>query len=299
VPQSSASSACASACCGGAARPQNPVLDPVQRGRKRPVESISDRDRHGTRGQSDIEYLNPSIKDTARAKAAKMRDFPSLEQIRAAIAIMPAETAIDRRNRALVAFAILTGIRDRAMVSLSLGHTDITRAPPVVRQDPNSVDTKFAKAIVTYFFPVGDDFAAIVRDWIGELQRVHLFGPADPLFPRTCTGLGAEGAFAPVGIEREHWSDASPVRGIFRKAFEGAGLPYFAPHSFRHTLGHLHKSAFQKQVFGMKHGYARVSSKAQDYQAQVEALRAGGCEKSSAKSNRARPGTVARSLPSS
>jgi len=29
----------------------------------------------------------------------------------------------------------------------------------------------------------------------------------------------------------------------------------------------------------MKYGYARVSSKAQDYQAQVEALKAAGCEK--------------------
>ena len=127
--------------------------------------------------REDIEYLNPSIKDAARARAAKMRDFPSLEQIRAAIAIMPAETAIDRRDRALVAFTILTGIRDRAMVSLSLAHIDTAREPPVVRQDPNSVETKFAKAIVTYFFPVGDDFAAIVQDWIGELRRVHLFGP--------------------------------------------------------------------------------------------------------------------------
>jgi len=29
----------------------------------------------------------------------------------------------------------------------------------------------------------------------------------------------------------------------------------------------------------MKYGYARVSSKAQDYTAQVEALKAAGCEK--------------------
>jgi len=26
---------------------------------------------------------------------------------------------------------------------------------------------------------------------------------------------------------------------VFRKAFEGAGLPYFNPHSFRKTLAHL------------------------------------------------------------
>jgi integrase len=44
-----------------------------------------------------------------------------------------------------------------------------------------------------------------------------------------------------LGVDRGHWSDASPVRGIFRKPFQGAGLPYFAPHSFRHTLGHLGK----------------------------------------------------------
>src|SRR3954471_12212341 len=44
----------------------------------------------------------------------------------------------------------------------------------------------------------------------------------------------------------------------------------------------------------MKYGYARVSSKAQDYQAQVEALKAAGCdkiysEKQSGKSRDGRP----------
>jgi integrase len=189
--------------------------------------------------REDIDYLSPSIKDAARAKAPKLRDYPSLEQIRAAIAAIPAATVIDRRNRALLAFTILTGIRDRATVSLSLGHVDTTRTPLLVRQDPNSVDTKFAKAIVTYFFPVGDDLASIVTDWIDELRQTLLFGPTDPLFPRTRMALDNNGAFAPMGIERGHWSNASPVREIFRKAFVQAGLPYFPPHSFRHTLGHL------------------------------------------------------------
>lgn len=33
----------------------------------------------------------------------------------------------------------------------------------------------------------------------------------------------------------------APVCTIFEKAFEAAGLPYFNPHSFRHTLGHVAK----------------------------------------------------------
>jgi integrase len=187
----------------------------------------------------DIDYLSPSRKDAACAKAPKLREFPSLEQVRAAIETMPRETVVDRRNRALVAFTILTGIRDRAMASLALGHVDTTRSPPVVRQDPNSVETKFAKAIVTYFFPIGDDLAGIITAWLDELRRDHLFGPADPLFPRTRIGIAGNGAFAATGIERQFWCDASPIREIFRKAFKGAGRPYFPPHSFRHTLGHL------------------------------------------------------------
>jgi integrase/recombinase XerD len=39
-----------------------------------------------------------------------------------------------------------------------------------------------------------------------------------------------------VGIERKHWSNATPIRGIFREAFNAAGLPYFNPHSLRNTL---------------------------------------------------------------
>jgi DNA invertase Pin-like site-specific DNA recombinase len=49
-----------------------------------------------------------------------------------------------------------------------------------------------------------------------------------------------------------------------------------------------------KESLEMKYGYARVSSKAQDYQAQVEALKAAGCEKiysekASGKSTDGRP----------
>jgi integrase len=84
-----------------------------------------------------------------------------------------------------------------------------------------------------------DDLTAIVTAWIDELRQKHLFGQTDPLFPRTRMGLDEHGNFAPMGIERVHWGDASPVREIFRKAFTLIGLPYFPPHSFRHTLGHL------------------------------------------------------------
>ncbi len=190
-------------------------------------------------GRADVDYLTPSRRDAARAKAPKHRDFPSIEQVRAAIAAVPTDTVLNRRTRALLAFLILTGIRDGALVSLTLGDVDLTKSPPIVRQDPNRIDTKFAKAIVTFFFPVGDDFAAIVSEWVDELRHVHLFGPTDPLFPRTHVAVAGDGMFAADGIDRAFWSDASPVREACRRAFTAAGLPIFPPHAFRHTLGHL------------------------------------------------------------
>src|SRR5207342_2393519 len=44
---------------------------------------------------------------------------------------------------------------------------------------------------------------------------------------------------APVGLLRECWASASPIRAIFKEAFAAAGLPYFNPHSFRKTLARL------------------------------------------------------------
>jgi integrase/recombinase XerD len=36
-----------------------------------------------------------------------------------------------------------------------------------------------------------------------------------------------------------YWSNAGPVRRIFRSAFTSAGLPYYQPHTFRHLLARL------------------------------------------------------------
>ena len=43
----------------------------------------------------------------------------------------------------------------------------------------------------------------------------------------------------------EHWSNATPIRKIFKEAFERAELPYFNPHSFRKTLVRLGETTCQ------------------------------------------------------
>jgi integrase/recombinase XerD len=51
--------------------------------------------------------------------------------------------------------------------------------------------------------------------------------------------LGHARQFEAVGLARRHWSTTSPIRAIFKTAFQFAGLPHFNPHSFRTTLVQL------------------------------------------------------------
>jgi integrase len=183
----------------------------------------------------DVQYFSLTDKEISIAKAVKAPVFPSLEQIMHTINSMPSNTLIERRNRALIAFTILTGIRDNALATLSLRHIE----PPLVRQEPDRVKTKFSKTINTFFFPLDDSLKTIVLDWLHELKTEQLFSHNDPLFPKTKMGQTAQFTFTPIGLDKAHWANASPIRSIFKEAFLYAGLPYFNPHSFRHTLGHL------------------------------------------------------------
>ena len=58
---------------------------------------------------ADADYFNLAEKDVRIAKAARHKAFPTLEQVHHVIGTMPTGTAIELRNRALVAFALLTG----------------------------------------------------------------------------------------------------------------------------------------------------------------------------------------------
>ena len=186
---------------------------------------------------ADAEYFNLTDKDTRIATAKRQQRVPTLEQIKYDISTMPVGTEIERRNRALVAFTLLTGARDRAIASLKLKHVDLIAG--CVNQDAREVKTKFSKTFNTFFFPVGEEVRVIVSEWVSYLRDEKLWGNDDPLFPATRIGLGSTHQFEAVGLAQEHWSNATPIRTIFREAFGRAGLPYFNPHSFRNTLVQL------------------------------------------------------------
>jgi len=176
---------------------------------------------------SDAEYFNLSEKDMRIATAQRQQKVPTLEQIKHVIQTMPAQTEIERRNRALVAFTLLTGARDSAIASMKLKHVDLVEG--CVHQDAREVKTKFSKTFTTYFFPIGEEVRQIVADWMRFLLKDKLWGNDDPLFPATRIALGRSRQFEASGLERKHWSSAGPIRAIFRGAFVQAGVVLSPP----------------------------------------------------------------------
>ncbi len=186
---------------------------------------------------SDIEYFNLSEKDTRIGNAKRKRNVATIEQVKQTLEGMPCSTVIEMRDRALMAFVILTGARDGAVASAKIKHIDLVEQS--FYQDARDVNTKFSKTFTTYFFPVGELPLRILTEWIDYLVQELGFKQNSPVFPKTKLAHNVNQQFEAVGLLEEHWSNANPIRKVFAQAFENAELPYFNPHSFRNTLVRL------------------------------------------------------------
>lgn len=178
--------------------------------------------------------LRLTDKEERAGRAVKTVDHATVAQIQDTIQAMPKISAVDRRNRALLAFTLLSGARDGAIVTMKLKH--VRWAEREVLQHPDEVATKASKLIQTWFFPVGKAFEDEVESYLTYLKEKLSFTPNDPLFPSTRIGQDDQDRFAPIGLTKTHWASAAPMRKIFKDAFTANGMRYYNPHSFRNTV---------------------------------------------------------------
>ena len=93
---------------------------------------------------------------------------------------MPDRTRIDRRNRAIFAFAFVTGFRASALISLRLRHVDISGKRAI--QDGTDVRAKNGKSYTANWFPQTESLQQFVVFWIDELRSIGIESD-DALFP--------------------------------------------------------------------------------------------------------------------
>lgn len=179
--------------------------------------------------RSDIsDYFRPDRRTVALAHARPEKFIPSPEDLRHLITSMPGETWCQRRDRAVIACFFLSGVRVSALISLRLKHIDLERR--LVIQDAREVSTKFSKTMRTVWFPVGEDIAGILRDWVTERRNSNA-SPDAPLFPATPSAIRSTRVPAET-----FWTTPGPVRKIIKAATADAGMPCFNPHAIRSTI---------------------------------------------------------------
>jgi len=161
-----------------------------------------------------------------------------MEVVKKTIEGIEPNTEIDKRDKALLSFALITGARISAIISLPMSSFD--PHDMVVDQDPsNGVKTKFAKRITTALFPIDyKEAQQYFIEWYEYLKNERGFNDDDPLFPATKVENGKENIsyYSTGEVEPVYWSSSSPARKIFEKRFKAVDEPYFHPHSFRHLL---------------------------------------------------------------
>lgn len=188
---------------------------------------------------TDVEYLKLDKQKSRIATSTKRERFPTIEQVKKVVQSIKIESDIDLRDRALICFTLLSGMRDSAIVSLPLACFDEDRL--LITQDPRQgVKTKFSKTIYSYLFKFDDDMLCYILSWVRYLKSELLLGNNNPLFPRNKIEFAENSkAFMSNRLEPEFWQGVNPMREIFKQRFDDADIEYFSPHCFRHTAINL------------------------------------------------------------
>jgi integrase len=145
---------------------------------------------------TDIAYLKASLKEIAMVRKASFVSFASIEELEKVIFHMQSETDIQKRNRDLVAFTLLTGVRDGTLKGFKLKLIDLEKGS--VHQDlkyvetiqkHNSHKTSFQRGFYKcgYFLPLTPHFQTHSCGlWRSNLHNTRAIQGVEPK-PRTRT----------------------------------------------------------------------------------------------------------------
>jgi len=217
---------------------------------------------------NDVGYLTPPIKDARVANARREIAFPTLAQCLHAFESMPKLSPRNRRDKAFFAMLMLTAARTSAALSLQLKHVDLVEN--CIHQDAREVATKFSKTFRTDFFPVDSVYRNYFCAWVKELREIHLFGHADPLFPRiTERFVSVNSSGDSPQLKRQFQSTDTNIRRVIKGAFVSHGMPAFSPHSFRKTnalmMGDFCETLEDQKAWSQNLGHESIRTTVDDY----------------------------------
>jgi integrase/recombinase XerD len=182
-----------------------------------------------------VDFLRLSANQDRAGRATREKTPPTAAEVRKVLKAMPFDSDVEKRDKAIIAFTLLTGVRDGALISLKFKDVDLERKE--VWQDPKHVKTKNRKGITSQFIPIEPLAEEVFLDWMAYYQNELGAKPEDALFPKQEIINNPETLqFEASKLSTDHWANATPVRDIFHKAFIAVELPKCQPHTIRNTI---------------------------------------------------------------
>lgn len=183
-----------------------------------------------------IDYLRLSKKDKNYIRSRKsLAILPEIDDVKKQIDLIPKETEIDRRDRAIFAFLMCTGIRATALISLPIKSFNPDKF--FINQDPElGVKTKNSEHIFSRFFNRDSSFRNEFLDWYWFLRNEKKYEQHLPLFPKNDLNKDGNSAlYCNNKVSTEYWQSQSGLTTMMTKRNDSKIVNYFRPHLYRHS----------------------------------------------------------------
>lgn len=211
-----------------------------------------------------IAYLKPNKIEDSLSSTSQITDVPDINYVLDLCSSIKITCDADLRDRALIAFLLLTGIRISAVISLPFGCID--KDTLIIDQNPaENIKTKFGKYIISIVFPFDETLVNYIKTYL-ELLNSLGFKSEKPLFSKNKIEYDSSKNLLvnPGKLSGEFWRSTTGVAQMIKRRSKQAGLKYYSPHKFRHGTAHilynLKLNACDAKVISQALGHESVST---------------------------------------
>lgn len=184
--------------------------------------------------KSHIDFLKLDLGTMNSIRTSQQyQKIPDLEYVTKLANSIEINNDVDLRDKALLAFALLSGLRADSMTSVKIEDFDVEKLTVTLNPLKGS-KTKFSKAFVVRLLVFDEKLLTPIIKWYSYLIKSKKYGPLDPLFPMTdMKNLPGTNTLSSFNVKPEFWKLPGSINKIFKDRSEKAGLPYYQPHLFR------------------------------------------------------------------
>lgn len=211
-----------------------------------------------------LEVLQLTTKEKGLLSKQEIREYPTIEEFNEMIDF-PVNDDVDRRDKALLCFLLLSAGRVDAVRTLQLGALN-PKTLDLVQDPTEGVHTKRNKYIRSTLFRFDNRYIDIIKDWLRFLIEDKQFKPTDPLFPKLVQGENNKAIYV---LSKEFYSTQTKINEIIAKRCKDKNIATYSAHEFRHlavdTAFKLARSGRDIKAISQNIGHAYLSTTLKQY----------------------------------